>query len=331
VFKHACRAFQTKAHPSPKNILTMSCLKDNEIQKILNTASEMKQNPDAFSETMKNETLLMLFAKPSLRTRISFEVGMTQLGGHAIYYPLDERATISGKETLSDFAKVVSRFGDIMMARVASREMVQELATEATIPVINALDDWGHPTQILADFQTILEHTKAPSLAGLKLCFIGDVHNNVTYDLMRGGAIMGMHVTICGPLSAGSEYQPDPSVVEHVKYLASLSGGSITVAENPSEAVAGVDVIYADSIMSYGISKDAENERRRIFSPYMVTEELMSKAKPTTLFMHCLPAERGSDVTAAVIDGPQSVVFDEAENRLHAQKALMLFCQGKLN
>lgn len=328
--RRGCAAFSTNIH-SPKHIFTMSCFKKNDISTILSTAAEMKENPAKFSEAMKNETLLMLFAKPSLRTRVSFETGMTQMGGHAIYYPLDSKATISGKETISDFSKVVSRYANILMARVSSRVMVRELAEHATIPVINGLDDWGHPTQILADFQTILEHSNQTSLAGMKLCFVGDVHNNVTYDLMRGCAIMGMHVAVCGPLSAGDGYKVDPAVIAHAKELASFSGGSVLVTEDVDSALEGADVVYADSIMSYGITKELEEERRRIFFPYMVTRELMEKAKPEALFMHCLPAERGADVSAEVIDGPRSVVFDEAENRLHAHKALMLFCQGKLD
>lgn len=306
----------------------MSCLEAQEITTILDAASEMKENPDLFSNRMANESLFMLFSKPSLRTRVSFEVGMTQLGGHGIYYPLDSKATLGQKETIEDFSKVISRYCSVVMARVKSRDDVRAIAKHATVPVINALDDWGHPCQILADFQTIREHV-SKDLRGKKLTFVGDVRNNVTYDLMRGCAIMGMDVAVAGPIH-DAEYEVEQEVLDEVNQLAAQAGGKVLVTADPKEAVAGADVVYADSLMSYGIDPELAAKRDAVFAPYQVTEELMAAAKPDTKFMHCLPAWRGAEVTAGVIDGTNSVVFDQAENRLHAQKALMLFLRNKL-
>lgn len=309
----------------PKNILTMASLTRSEITNILNKADMMKKNPADFKESMRAESLLMLFAKPSLRTRVSFEVGMTQMGGNAIYYPVDDKATLSGKESLSDFAKVVSRFSNILMARLSSRQELEQLAEYATIPVINGLDNWGHPCQILADLMTMRECSGENDLSGSKLTFIGDVHNNVTYDLMRGCAILGVDVTVCGPVSRGEGYQVPEEVISEAEGLAKQNGSKVCITESIDEAVKGADFVYADSFMSYGITAEHQAERAQAFAPFRVTESIMEKAKPTARFLHCLPADRNAEVSAEVIDGPQSVVFDEAENRLHAQKALMLY------
>lgn len=308
----------------------MTCLKAREIEKIMEAAEEMKENPDKYEKAMKNETLLMLFQKPSLRTRVSFEVGMTQLGGHAIYYPLDSKSTLSGKESIADFAQVASRYATVIMARVSTRKTVEELAQFATVPVINALDDWGHPCQILADFQTMREHSHNKNLKGMKLSFMGDVRNNVTYDLMRGCAILGMDVAVCGPYDQGNEYKISEEVVALTTTLAKQNGSTVTVTNDPKIALEGADFVYADSWMSYGVPKEQEAERLRVLLPFQVTRSIMRMAKPTAKFLHCLPAMREAEVTAEVIDGPQSVVFDQAENRLHAQKALMLFLRGKI-
>eukprot|EP00462_Mataza_sp_D1_P015093 CAMPEP_0175163154 /NCGR_PEP_ID=MMETSP0087-20121206/25576_1 /TAXON_ID=136419 /ORGANISM="Unknown Unknown, Strain D1" /LENGTH=308 /DNA_ID=CAMNT_0016451795 /DNA_START=144 /DNA_END=1070 /DNA_ORIENTATION=- len=302
----------------------------SQIQKILDAAHEVKTKPNNFSTMLANETLLMLFSKPSLRTRLSFEVGMTQLGGHAIYYPLDAHATLGGKESIEDFARVVSRYATLMMARVASRNDVRALAEHATIPVINALDDWGHPCQILADFQTMLEQPGVTSLKGLCIAFVGDINNNVTFDLMRGGALMGCHVRVAGPMHAGEAFSMDAAVEKECRELAAVSGGTLLVTDDPVEAVKGANFVYADSIMSYGIDAAAAELREKTFKPYQVTSELMSYA-PGAKFLHCLPALRGAEVTEEVLDGESSVVYDQAENRLHAQKALMLYLRNKLD
>jgi len=209
-------------------------------------ASDMKQNPDKYKDSLSQKTLLMLFEKPSLRTRVSFETGMTQLGGHAIFYSIAD-SPLGKKESLSDTGKVLSRYADFIMARVNKRQDIQELAEVSSIPVINALDNYAHPCQMLADLQTIIEQKS--SAEGLKLAFFGDVANNVTYDLMRLGSIVGMKVAVCGPVDKGSEYAVEESVIEECKAL----GGDVIITTSVEEAATGADIVYCDSWMSYGI------------------------------------------------------------------------------
>lgn len=282
-----------------RHITKISSLSRAEIEGILTLAAKMKADPNPYSTELKNKTLLMLFEKPSLRTRVSLEAGMTQLGGHAIAYMTGD-SPIGVKETYEDTARVLSRMADAITARVKSREQIQGLCC-ATIPVINALDDYAHPMQMLADLLTIREYKK-----GAKLAYCGDVQNNVTYDLMRAGEIMGIPVSVAGP------YEIEQSVLDECP--------NAQICKTAEEAVDGADIVYTDSWMSYGVSDNREND----LMPFQVTEQLMAKAKPDAIFMNCLPAMRGQEQTAEVIDGPQSVVFDQAENRLHAQKALLV-------
>eukprot|EP00771_Trimastix_marina_P002644 gnl/Trimastix_PCT/379.p2 GENE.gnl/Trimastix_PCT/379~~gnl/Trimastix_PCT/379.p2 ORF type:complete len:269 (+),score=116.14 gnl/Trimastix_PCT/379:222-1028(+) len=265
----------------------------------------------------------MLFEKPSLRTRVSFETGMTQLGGHAIFYSTAD-SPLGKKESMSDTAKVLSRMVDIVMARVFKRSQINELAEHSTIPIINALDDFAHPCQMLADLLTIYE--KKGDLRNIQMCYCGDLCNNVTYDLMRSAAALGFRINVTGP--SGEGFDVEPAVLEECAQLCAVTGGAVNVVHNPVEAITGADVIYTDSWMSYGIAGATREERVAKFMPFQVNAALMSHAKPDAIFMNCLPAERGAEQTAEVIDGPQSVVFDEAENRLHAQKALLLFLLG---
>lgn len=290
------------------------------IREVLDLAKNVKADPEKYSQVMNRKTLLMIFEKPSLRTRLSFEAGMTQMGGHAIYYNTSTSPMGSGKETISDSIKTASRFIDLIMARLFKHEDLLEMAQYATVPVINALTDDSHPCQILADLQTIKE--KKGRLAGLKLAYLGDGFNNVTHSLMFGGTKTGLHVSIGSP--AGVDYSPRADVVADCCNYAAESGGSVCVTDNPVEAIKDADVVYTDSWMSYHIPKEQEDERIAKFMPYQVNSELMAHAKPDALFMNCLPANRGREQTAEVIDGPQSIVFDEAENRLHAQKAVIL-------
>jgi ornithine carbamoyltransferase len=290
------------------------------IREVLNLAADVKASPKKYREAMACKTLLMIFEKPSLRTRLSFEAGMTQMGGHAIYYHTGNSPMGSGKETISDSIKTASRFVDVIMARLFKHEDLLEMAEHATVPVINALTDDSHPCQILADLQAIEE--KKGGLAGLKLAYLGDGFNNVTHSLMYGGTKMGMHVSVGSP--AGADFSPRADVVEVCTQFAAASGGSVTVSADPVAAIKDADVVYTDSWMSYHIPKDQEAARIAKFMPYQVNAELMKHAKPDAIFMNCLPALRGYEQTAEVIDGPQSIVFDEAENRLHAQKAVIL-------
>ena len=296
-----------------KDLISILDVKDD-IDTLLNLALDIKKKTKSGEPhvPLKGKSLGMIFEKPSTRTRVSFEVGMTQLGGHALYLGRDDLQMGRG-ETITDTAKVLSRFLDIIMYRAFSHDMMKELASNATIPVINALDDMEHPCQILADLLTILEHKM--KLEGLKLAYIGD-GNNVCHSLLLGGAVTGMQVTVATP--AG--YAPGEEYVTKAKGLAP---GRIVVTRDPVAAAMDADVIYTDTWISMG--DEAEKAKRlRAFQGFQVNQELLSHAKQDCIVMHCLPAHRNEEITDEVMDGPNSVVFDQAENRLHAQKAVMV-------
>lgn len=307
-----------------RHLLKISDFTKVESEKIINKAIEIKANMEKYSNILKNKTLLMLFEKPSLRTRISFETGMEQLGGHAIFYSIKD-SPLGKKENIHDTAKVASRFVDLIAARVFKREDIRELAKHSDVPVINMLDDFAHPCQILSDFQTIKE--KKNRLKTLKLSYFGDAHNNVTYDLMRMTAMFGLRMDVACP--KGVEYSPEQVVLDEVAELSRNTGAEVSIIDNAMEAAKESDIVYTDSWMSYGIPEEQEEERKKIFMPYQVTSNVMSAAKLDAIFMNCLPAMRGYEQTTDVIDGSQSIVFDQAENRLHAQKAIILFLLDK--
>lgn len=298
----------------------MNDLTKEEIELILDKAIELKRNPHEYSHALNDKTLLMLFEKPSLRTRVSFEVGMEQLGGHAIFYSIDD-SPLGKKESIHDFSKTSSRMVNMIMARVFKHSDLVEIAKYSDVPVINALSDYEHPCQVLADILTMKEAGKLSPR--MKLAYFGDGNNNVTHSLMFAAAIMGFEICVACP--EGSEYEPWERVVEGCDVLSHGSGGRVNVTHDIGEAIAGADVVVTDSWMSYHIPHEKEAERVQTFMPYQVNEALMARAKPDAIFMNCLPAMRGMEQTAGVIDGPQSVVFDEAENRLHVQKAVMLY------
>lgn len=291
-----------------------------EIYDVIKYARKIKATPQDYATILKDKTLLMIFAKPSLRTRLSFEVGMTQLGGHGIYYDIST-SPMGKKESISDTAKTASRYCDIVMARLFEHKDIEEYAASSSIPVINALTNYSHPCQIVADLMTIQE--KKGQLEGLKLAYCGDGNNNVTHSLILGCTAIGMNISIACP--DGAEYRPQDSVMVKGDILAEETGAKLEVTNNAAIAVADADVIYTDSWMSYHIPKEKEAERVGVFKPYQVNLALMQKAKRDCVFMNCLPAMRGYEQTEDVIDGSQSIVFDQAENRLHAQKAIMLF------
>lgn len=307
-----------------RHLLKISDLSKEECEKIIAKAIEIKADKEKYSTALKNETLLMLFEKPSLRTRVSFETGMQQLGGHAIFYSIKD-SPLGKKENISDTSMVASRFVDIIAARVYKRKDVWDLAKYSSVPVINMLDDFGHPCQILGDFLTIKE--KKGTLENFKLSYFGDAYNNVTYDLMRMAAIFGLQMDVACPI--GSEYTPEKIVLDEVEELSNKTGAKVRIIHDAKVAAKDADVIYTDSWMSYGILKEKEEERVKSFMPYQVTTEILELAKSDVIFMNCLPAMRGYEQTAEVIDGPHSVVFDQAENRLHIQKAIMLFLRDK--
>lgn len=296
-----------------RDLISIMDVKD-ELVDIINLGIEIKKNPKNYSEVLKGKSLAMIFEKPSTRTRTSFEVGMTQLGGHALY--MSPRDLQMGRgETIEDTAKVLSRFVDGIIYRAFDHKMVIALAQNASVPVINALDDVEHPAQIIADLMTILE--KKGKFKDLKISFIGD-GNNVANSLMLGCAIVGADFYIASP--KGYEVKD-----EYVTLARKIANGKskIVVTNDPVEAVRDADVIYTDVWVSMG--EEAEKEKKEnAFRNYQINANLVKHAKKDFIFMHCLPAHRGLEVTSDVIDGPNSVVFDEAENRLHAQKALLI-------
>ncbi|TAN38848.1 MAG: ornithine carbamoyltransferase [Verrucomicrobia bacterium] len=290
------------------------------IGEVLDLADDVKKQPARYATAMAGKTLLMIFEKPSLRTRVSFETGVTQMGGHAIYYDMGTSPLGAGKENIADTARVISRYVDVVMARLFKHEVIVELARHATIPVINALTDHSHPTQIMADLQTIRE--KKGRLNGLKLAYLGDGCNNVTYSLLFGCTKMGVDIRVACP--PGPDYSPASEVTRSAQALAKKAGSQVLITHDAIEAVRGADVVYTDSWMSYHVAHEKLEERVRVFTPYQVNATLMQQAAPDAIFMNCLPALRGFEQTAEVMDGSQSVVFDEAENRLHAHKAILL-------
>ncbi|MFK9094055.1 ornithine carbamoyltransferase [Bacillus salipaludis] len=300
-----------------KDFLQLSDFSTDEILYMLDVAQELKglQKQGKPQPHLSGKVLGMIFEKSSTRTRVSFEVGMLQLGGHAIFLSSKDIQLGRG-ESISDTAKVLSRYVDGIMIRTFSHDSVEELASHATVPVINGLTDLQHPTQVLADLLTILEHKG--KLAGLKLCYIGDGNNNMAHSLMEGAVKVGMDISIASP--AG--YLPNGKITEKAIQAGKLTGSQIAVTNDPIEAIKDADVIVTDVWTSMGQEEETAL-RLEAFRGFQVNENLCKHAKDDFIFLHCLPAHRGEEVTAEVIDGSHSVVFDEAENRLHAQKAIL--------
>lgn len=292
-----------------------------ETLEVLELARDMKRDfrRGHAKPVFERRTLAMIFQKPSLRTRVSFEAGMTQLGGHAIYLGPDD-IRLGARETTEDIAIVLSRMADVIMARVFGHDIVEDLAKHATVPVINGLSDREHPCQILGDLLTILE--RRPRLAGLRTVFVGD-GNNVANSLLYAGALTGMHVTVAGP----AEFAPAPEVLAEARELAKVSGARLEATSDLVEACRDADVIYTDVWTSMG--QEAEAARRRaVFAPYQVNDTLMALARPDAILLHCLPAHYGEELDYPTSRRPNSAIFDQAENRLHAQKALMVTLAG---
>jgi len=306
-----------------KDFITLSQLTPSELKHLLDLAVALKarQKQGQGEPLLKDKTLGMVFQKPSLRTRVSFDMAMLQLGGHALYLSPNE-IQLGKRESTGDVARVLSRYVDAIMARVFAHQDVVDLACYASVPVINGLSDYSHPCQGLTDLLTIYE--KRGSLDGARLAYLGD-GNNVATSLMYGGALSGMHVVVASPPG----YEPPSAVVTAARDVAQATGGSITVLHDPREAARGADVLYTDTWASMGQEGEAA-ERRAIFPPYQINAALLREAAPDVLVMHCLPAHRGEEITDDVMDGPNSVVFDQAENRLHAQKAILVELLGKV-
>jgi ornithine carbamoyltransferase len=297
------------------DFLSIRDVSSDEARHLLDLALEMKANRALYAEALKGRTLALIFEKPSLRTRVTFDVGIQQLGGFSVYLSPAE-ISLGKRESVYDVAKNLERMVQGIMIRTFAHDIVVQTAEFASIPVINGLTDFSHPCQAMADYLTMRE--VKGRLEGLKVVFVGD-GNNVAHSLMFAGARFGSHVVVATPPG----FEPKPDALAWASEAGAETGGTCTVVHDPAEAVRGADVVYTDVWASMGQESEAA-ERKRIFRPYQVNEALFALARPDAIFMHCLPAHRGDEVTDGVIDSPRSVVFQEAENRLHVQKAIML-------
>mgnify|MGYP006286108171 CR=1 FL=1 len=297
-----------------KDFLKVTDFTAEEILETFKLALDMKKDRKKYSQALEGETLALIFEKPSLRTRTTFDVGIQQLGGYSIYLSPNE-INLGKRESVYDVAKNLERMVQGIMIRTFAHQVVEDMSKWSKIPIINGLTDLTHPCQAMADFLTINEIKGDPK--GLKLAYVGD-GNNVAHSLMLAGARLGTSVSIGCPQG----YEPNLMIWQEATEIAKETGAKIEVVHDAKEAVAGADAVYSDVWASMGQEAEAE-ERRKIFLPYQVNEDLMANAKSDAIFMHCLPAHRGDEVTDGVIDADNSVVFQEAENRLHAQKAIM--------
>ncbi len=309
-----------------KNLISVSDFSKEEIVRVIETALDMKYNQKRIPEApLKGKTLAMIFQKPSTRTRVSFEVAMFQLGGHAIFLSGGELQLKRG-ETVADTSKTLSRYVDAVMMRANKHQDIIEFAKNSSVPVINGLSDIEHPCQVLGDILTIAENIskdrkklKMEELKNLKFVFIGD-GNNVSNSLMLVSAILGMNFVACTPVG----YEPNKDIYNRALEISKKTKAKIEISNNPQNAVVNADFLYTDVWTSMGKEEEQE-KRKQIFRPYQVNKELLQKTNRNTKFLHCLPAVRGEEVTDDVLDSPQSIVFDQVENRLHIQKAILLY------
>lgn len=299
----------------PRHFLSQNDVSREEIDQILDSAVALRQEPP--SDRLRGQSLVMFFEKSSTRTRLSFEIGMTQLGGHAVY--LDrESSQLSRGESIRDTAQVVSRYADVLMARVFAHSTVEELARYASIPVINGLSDAEHPMQSMGDLLTIRDHKGR--LEGVKVAYIGDGDNNVAHSLLLACTRVGADIAVASP----AELRPDPVFVDLARQNADETGSNVFITDDPGRAAEDADVLYTDVWVSMGQETERQ-ERLTTLSSYQINGPLAAKAKPDYIFMHCLPQHVGDEVTEDVSYSSHSVIFDQAENRLHVQKAVILF------
>jgi ornithine carbamoyltransferase len=300
-----------------RHFLSIADTPGDELVGLLDLAQELKRAwlEGGNEPLLKNKVLAMVFQKPSLRTRVSFDMAMRHLGGDALYLSPNEIG-LGKREAIADVSRVLSGYVDAIMARVFDHQHVLELAAHASVPVINGLSDYNHPCQAMADVLTIRE--RLGQLEGLNVTFVGD-GNNVAVSLLFACALLGMNFTLAGP----EGYQLPPKVVEQAEILAGASGASIQTLRDPREAVHNANVIYTDTWISMGQEEEAER-RRKVFPPYQVNQDLVKQADPDVIVLHCLPAHRGEEITDEVADGKHSAIFQQAENRMHAQKAILV-------
>ena len=303
-----------------KDFLAVRDLSVYEFNRLLEMAGQMKAKPRRWNKALEGRVLAMIFEKPSLRTRMTFEVGMLQLGGEAVYLsPSDIQ--LGKRESVADVGHNLERWVDGIMIRTFGHKIAVDLAAAVRIPVINALTDLLHPCQAMADFLTLQE--KKSDLAALKLAYVGD-GNNVCHSLINAAAKAGTKMAVATPKG----YEPSADIVSRAREDGQETGFALELTHNPAQAVSNADAVYTDAWASMGQEKEKE-KRSRIFARYQVNAKLMAAAKPGAFFMHCLPAHRGEEVTDQVLDSPSSIVFDQAENRLHVQKAIMVSLMGK--
>ena len=302
-----------------RDLLSVDDLSPSELAAVLDLSAKAKAQPGDYAERMAGRAVAMIFEKPSTRTRVSFELAVASTGGHPVSMSAAELQLGRG-ETIEDTGRVLSRYVDAIVLRTFEQERLELLASASAVPVVNALSDFEHPCQCLADLLTVLE-TKG-DLAGRTITYLGD-GNNVTHSLMLGGAKAGMHVRAGTPPG----FEPIPQVVQRASEIAAEAGGTVTVTHDPVAASRDADVLYTDAWASIGQEEEAE-ERALVFPAYALDREKLEVAKPDVTVMHCLPAHRGQEITSEVIDGPASVVWDQAENRMHTQKALLLWLLG---
>jgi ornithine carbamoyltransferase len=302
-----------------EDLCSIADLSSGEVRAILKLGHDVKRNPREYRHALDAKQMVLMFEKASLRTRLSFETGINTLGGNAIF--LDQTNSLLGeRESVADVARNVERWVDVIVLRTYAHDTITEMAANSRVPVINALSDFEHPCQALADFMTLQEHFG--SVAGMNFTYVGD-GNNVCHSLMLTGVQLGANVTIATPRG----YSPDIEIVTVAREIAKANNCEVRLLQDPQAAAEGADAIYTDVCVSMGFEHES-TKRAPIFRPFQVNEALMAKATPHAVFMHCLPARRNAEVTDAVLDSPQSIVFDQAENRMHAQKALLLLLLG---
>jgi ornithine carbamoyltransferase len=302
-----------------RDLLSIRDLSRDELLALLALAADVRKQPARYAQALAGKTLAAVFEKPSLRTRVSFHAAAHQLGAQAIDLGPEEIG-LHGRESLEDVARTLERLVDGLMIRTFAHELVERLAARASIPVINGLTDFSHPCQALADYLTINDHKRR--LTGVRLAFVGD-GNNVANSLIFGAALLGVRMAMASPPG----YEPRPEILAWAGQHATVKGTACRVVRSPEEAVEGADVVYTDTWISMGQETEAE-ERRRAFAGFQVTEALLDRAAPDAIFMHCLPAHRGEEVAAEAIESTRSVVFEQAGNRLHMEKAVLLALLG---
>jgi ornithine carbamoyltransferase len=305
---------------SKRDFLSIDDLIAEELTALLDEADDVKRNPEKYATALNGRQIALIFEKPSTRTRVSFEAAVTSMGGHAIVLRGDELQLGRG-ETIDDTGRVLARYTDALVVRTFGQDRLERLAASSSVPVINALSDYSHPCQALADYQTIREQRGEPK--GQSLAYVGD-GNNVAHSLMFAGARLGMHIRVACP----ARYEPLPAVVRRSSQTAAETGGSITVTNAVAEAVRDADVVYTDVWASMG-QEDETEDRKEIFGRYRINTEVLDLAADDAIVMHCLPAHRGEEIAAEVLDGARSAVWDQAENRLHSQKALLSWLLAK--